>query len=165
VNHEHALVETDKILRAAGVPYWISFGTLLGFYREGGVIQGDNDLDFCCKTEDLLGKEKMVARGLRKLNFKTKVHSAKKKLRVIGVCGDIEVAVAAFQKKGAYRVRNTWRMPAHFFEYPGKIVCYGREYPCHSPIEEYLEWVYSDWKTPMPKHLGRALYTNLVLRK
>jgi len=165
MNCEQALVETDRILRAAKIPYWISFGTLLGFYREGGVIPGDNDVDFCCKTESLLGKEKQVARALRKIGFKTKVHGEEKKLKVIGICEGVEVAIAAFRKKGVYRMRNTWRIPSRFFADPGKIVCYGREYPCHAPIEKYLEWVYSDWKTPMAKHLGRAIYTKLVLRK
>ena len=34
-------------LNAANVDYWVDFGTLLGIYREGDLIRGDNDVDVC----------------------------------------------------------------------------------------------------------------------
>ena len=34
-----------------GLVWWIDFGTLLGFVREGDVIDGDNDVDICVRVE------------------------------------------------------------------------------------------------------------------
>ena len=36
----------NGLLRGGGVDYWLVFGTLLGHHREGGLIPGDQDIDF-----------------------------------------------------------------------------------------------------------------------
>lgn len=37
---------TNELLQHSGVPYWLDCGTLLGWYREGGLIPWDYDIDF-----------------------------------------------------------------------------------------------------------------------
>lgn len=37
---------TNHFLHSLEVEYWLAYGTLLGYYREGGVIAGDYDVDF-----------------------------------------------------------------------------------------------------------------------
>lgn len=41
------LIDIVTTFNDHGVYYWVDFGTLLGLYREGGVILGDNDVDIC----------------------------------------------------------------------------------------------------------------------
>ena len=49
------LVECLKRISDAlkGVEYYITFGTLLGFVREGSLIKGDNDIDIHINREDV----------------------------------------------------------------------------------------------------------------
>lgn len=42
---------TNGFLRDLGVDYWISYGTLLGWYREGGIIAHDIDVDYSAPSE------------------------------------------------------------------------------------------------------------------
>ncbi len=36
----------NGFLYSLGVEYWLAYGTLLGYYREGAIIAGDYDVDF-----------------------------------------------------------------------------------------------------------------------
>ena len=49
---------------------WLDFGSLLGYYREGGRIEHDIDMDFALKVSDLeafdVYEEHLLANGLRK---------------------------------------------------------------------------------------------------
>jgi phosphorylcholine metabolism protein LicD len=42
-----------RTLEANKVKHWITDGTLLGFYRDGGLIKGDKDIDIGIMIEDL----------------------------------------------------------------------------------------------------------------
>jgi hypothetical protein len=56
-------------LDANGVDYWCDFGTLLGLHREGDIIRGDKDADFCVleseKPRLLAAAPALDAAGLR----------------------------------------------------------------------------------------------------
>lgn len=43
---------TNQWLESLGLPYWINFGTLLGWHRERDLIRGDADLDFGMWEDD-----------------------------------------------------------------------------------------------------------------
>lgn len=47
LEHPERLLEIaiDILRRVSGLRWWISFGTLLGFYRDGGFISDDSDID------------------------------------------------------------------------------------------------------------------------
>jgi hypothetical protein len=47
------LKELDRLFLKNGVEYWISCGTLLGFYRDGGFITHDTDIDLCVNAEHI----------------------------------------------------------------------------------------------------------------
>lgn len=38
--------EVNGFLSTLGVPWWICYGTLLGWHRDGGLVPGDRDVDF-----------------------------------------------------------------------------------------------------------------------
>lgn len=43
---QHLFREVNGLLRKSGEEYWLDFGTLLGNYRENGIIPHDIDVDF-----------------------------------------------------------------------------------------------------------------------
>lgn len=43
---QHLFREINQLLRQSGEDYWLDFGTLLGNYREKGIIPHDIDVDF-----------------------------------------------------------------------------------------------------------------------
>ena len=45
------LLEVKEILDKAGIEFWIDFGTLLGFYRQGDFLETDPDIDIGVKRE------------------------------------------------------------------------------------------------------------------
>ncbi len=42
----HLFREVNHWLRDAEVEYWLTYGTLLGFFREGAILYHDRDIDF-----------------------------------------------------------------------------------------------------------------------
>ena len=57
------LEKMQRVFEARGEEYWLDYGTLLGFVREGRIIKGDLDLDFGVLSqvsfEDELKKEQI----------------------------------------------------------------------------------------------------------
>lgn len=45
------LLEVKKVLDKADIPFWVDFGTLLGFYRQGDFLETDPDIDLGVKRE------------------------------------------------------------------------------------------------------------------
>lgn len=63
---------TDDILREAGIEYWLTYGTLLGAYRDYNFIPHDYDLDVALYWEDRDKiKELMLSAGMK---LKYEVH-------------------------------------------------------------------------------------------
>jgi len=52
------LMEVKQVLNKAEIPFWLDFGTLLGFYRQGEFLKNDPDIDLGVKRED---QEKLMA--------------------------------------------------------------------------------------------------------
>ena len=52
------LCEVKEVLDKAGIEFWIDFGTLLGFYRQGDFLETDPDADIGIKREN---QEKVMA--------------------------------------------------------------------------------------------------------
>ena len=63
-----------RILQEEGIPYWLSFGTLLGAARHGGFVPWDDDVDISVLKEDLPRLYRALE-GHAFLELKTYYHS------------------------------------------------------------------------------------------
>jgi hypothetical protein len=79
-------------LQESGVPYWVSFGTLLGFYREGGLISHDVDVDFSCDEahyELLWDRRYLLPKGMKMTDSSSRHYGPKLYVTYRGYDADI----------------------------------------------------------------------------
>jgi hypothetical protein len=122
----------DEVFRITGqlkIRAFLTIGLCLGFVRDGGYIEEDNDLDIgviCNGGEEgkLINslKENGFSQGKSYRHHNTHFHKNK-----------VLVDVYFLESKG-------------FFSNLDSVQYKGREYPVPSPIEEYLSVCYSNWK-------------------
>jgi len=158
-NRREAMFDAMEVLTEAGLRFWIGNGALLGIYRDGELIEWDNDVEFNCRTEDLKIKHRHVRKLAKRKNFTVGDYKKHK----FGLLRDGEnMSIAGHKLRGIYRVRKKRRVPAKFFG-EGYVEYRGIRLPCHTPIEKYLKWIYADWKTPTkgkPKqYLNKKVWT------
>jgi len=130
---------------AHNLKHWLAMSALLGIYREGHLLRRDEDVDFFCFAEHLIPLMDGLKESLMAAGFDVRGYSNKG--RLIAYMNGEEMALMGHWKKGKYRWFKNRRVPAHMFG-GGTIEYGGRNWPCMSPIEEYLEWQYKNWKKP-----------------
>jgi phosphorylcholine metabolism protein LicD len=61
------LIELDKLFRELNVEYWLTCGTLLGFYRDNDFIAHDKDTDICVNSEHFNGYvlKRILSKGFK----------------------------------------------------------------------------------------------------
>jgi len=152
------LVNIKNIFESLGITYWIEHGLLLGLYREGDIIGGDeDDVDIGVPKSDA-HKLTEALPLLKKIGFIKKVGSSDKDKDYSsmalkrGTRVDIHVLykkedIVYFPmfKKSADEV-GVFVYPAKLFDGLGKITWMGIEFPCPNNVKEYLVVRYGkDW--------------------
>ena len=152
------LIDTKKILDKLGIRFWLYEGALLGIYRDGDFIPWDWDLDFLVFTEEILisGILQKIKKSFKLEGFKVSIKKHKGednyprlKIGIIRNGDKLSINGYNLDKKNNVRTRIPYRFPCKLFEGGGHIEFKGIKYPCPSPIEDYLELSYGDWKTPI----------------
>ncbi len=162
LNLSDAITTLNKIadiLEHQGIPYWLDSGTLLGAYRDKGFNVYDHDIDIRIK-EAAISEDKMadLIKALWAAGFRD-IEGLKPYRAQVLFCDDLHVVIdfKLCQEDDKYVWSYSWRepeplpilhvFPKHFFAKLGTINLYGREYPCPSPVEDYLLHHYGpDWR-------------------
>lgn len=152
-NRHRAMWDVHIVLDEIGLRHWLGCGALLGLYRDGEFILWDDDVEINCRAEDYLKKAKQIRKKLKAKGFEIDEMLKKHKTNVQR--DGEKISIAGYRLKGKYRVRWKFRIPKKFFEEVGCIDYKDKTYPCHWPIEDYLEWFYVDWKTPHDSRIRR----------
>ena len=158
------------------VPLILGYGGLLGLYRDGKLLPRDDDLDLCAIKSIDLKTRKSIGWMLYDLGFKPQeimfnVYGRMEPAEV-GYNGDAETGIIICEKNTKFTLfffcKNPCEehgpeyicipklgamkliaSPVRFYEKLGEVDWEGEKVLTPSPIEEYLEFSYKDWKDPM----------------
>lgn len=171
------LEEIQQVFNKYGVRLFLTYGALLGIYREGNFIPHDDDIDLSIIDPIDFETRKKIGHTLQDIGYEVQPI-------FFNVCGRMEPAEDGYNGDGESgiivcqkRIRTTlfffkkedcpihgkdytcWPKygsgrliftPARFFDDPKTIKFKGKEYFTPSPVEEYLEFMYGkDWKKPI----------------
>ena len=156
------LVDLKEIFEKAEIRYWIECGLLLGLYREGDMIAGDeDDIDIGLFKEDASKLDKALLKFIeRGLNIKRMNRSADGEINALALRRVSRVDIHVVDRKNdivyfpMYRRKHIkpakWAVyvyPRKCFEKLETIKWRGIEFPCPNNIEEYLIARYGeDWR-------------------
>lgn len=146
-------------LEENGIKYYVYEGTALGFYREGGFIKHDDDIDVAIPVETELDTHVLLKwfvddLGMhigRKLTYRGKLQQL--------LCYDddkVPFDMCFFWKDEnedyiylCPECKCPYRLDKKYFGTPFVFNFHGRRYPLFSHIEEWLRYRYGDeWKIP-----------------
>ncbi len=128
---DKVLDELDSICKELNLTYLLTYGTCLGFFRDGDYIEGDNDIDIgvkCFKDEYKKLAERLIRGGYRGI-----------------------IAYGHFFK---YNILLDIHLPNELrkdgveqLEIFDKVTHSGRVYNVPHPIKEYLDVIYKgEWR-------------------
>lgn len=152
---EHADEILDTLHKACtelGITYFVYGGTALGFYRDGGYIKLDNDLDIVVvSTEEEYHNlwhrlatlpEWNDGSGLRK--------------------GPIQLDLHYTDRNLPHYVIPSWRPMAYTFQGFDIVSHRGRDYRLPHPVEKYLVWEFGKaWNVPVSREVWGTVDTIL----
>lgn len=144
------LEEGTDALDKAGIPYWLSSGTVLGLYRDGNLIADDSDIDVGVLDDVSIERieKALLNAGFMANRFR---NSGGMPCQRAFVKDGIAFDVSIYSPNGHYYIFQTphgvIRKPKHLLENLQKISFNGKEYCIPNP-KEYLKWRYGDWQTP-----------------
>ena len=141
------LLDIKEIFDQNGVRFWFMFGTFLGIYRGGELIEGDNDIDLAIFSEDV----KLISsceESLAKKGFEMMVDP----YDVIIYRDGEHVDLYKFRREGDNRLYQTnclYAISADDFEKPNYINFLGQEWRILNNPEVWIEYIYGPtWRIP-----------------
>ncbi|MCY7294519.1 LicD family protein [Alteromonas sp. a30] len=166
-------------LKKANVQFHVDAGTLLGIYRDGGLIPWDDDLDIAVPSEQALEAEQALISVLPILAQHTgkawdvQVHKASRDFGAVpkgairGIklkCVEDGVTLPMLDIFLKYIQGDNMdyalssrglSMPSYHLKTLDYVEFKGQSIPIPSDVEGYLQRHYGDWKTPVKDwHLG-----------
>ena len=147
---DEMLEEFDDICRELDIPYCLIYGTCLGFYRDGGYIPFDNDIDvkvIYADHDSYPLQQALIAHGFTPCpapHFDDK-HYRKH---------NILLEVVELQRDGSDYIIKSYIPHTDGFRFTSfDTVTYGdRSYKVPHPVESYLAFQFGEgWETPMTR--------------
>ena len=144
------------ILDSLKINFFLNSGILLGAIRDNDFIKWDWDIEISVFSYDFLPKVDLISNTLKKSGFKiVKIIRNKNNLK-IDFTGMYPGNVTSYTIYGwkYSMIRNVyWRkelsIPSKFLNQFSKFNFLGRQFNCQNNLEEYLTFVYGNWKIPL----------------
>ena len=155
----HVLSATADLLEDMGLTYWIDSGTLLSAYRDRAFNVYDHDIDVRLLLDEVSDEPELVKR-LWEAGYRSIANLQQRRAQILaghpmgtGVLLDLKFC----ERDSEHLWYYCWRepdptpcihlYPVKFWDSLTTIKLYGRDYPCPSPIKDYIEFHYGkDWR-------------------
>lgn len=168
---EKLLLQCVNIFEQIDLPFFLSYGTALGVYRDGGFTPTEVDIDFGFRIEDFVPKVPLLVSSLVYQGFEietlnppfSQCWAVKARKFDIGVdmvatipwnCQTynddcrFEISAATLNRRSEF----CGVYPKELVESVRGVSSFGRQLPVPNRIEMYLRLLYDDWKTPRLDH-------------
>ena len=146
------LIAISSILNNIFEHWYVSGETLLCIYRFGKIFPSHGLLEIAVFTEEVRCKEdELIDRLIDKgFNIISRDSSLENYNIVANGFGNTFAIKGLYLNKRGYRGNISIEVPSSFFEQPVHIYVRNYAIPVPHPIEEYLEFLYGDWKNITP---------------
>ena len=149
VAREKGLRDFHSVVKKMGLNVWLTGGAILGAVRDDDFIPWDDDMDMDMLEEEFVPVMHEFNKRLIESGFITRFTDTKKFPKISCFKYGNKYAIGGTVLKGKWRVRPNLKYPARFFEDSETVVFKGMDFLQPTPVEEYLEFCYKDWKTPV----------------
>tara|TARA_Y100000034_G_C6830011_1_gene374575 strand:+ start:568 stop:1164 length:597 start_codon:yes stop_codon:yes gene_type:complete len=147
------LFEVDDLLRENDIYYFLSCGTALGFYRDGGFIPWDDEIDIDIFSEIFVPRLQEIKDLFINAGYVARATYRGKTSKMSIFKDGIKVAFGAiYDNESGYRCDLKQKFPSKFFDNPEDFLFNGRLFKMPGPLNEYLTFIYGDWKTPIKSY-------------
>jgi len=144
------------ILDILKINYFLTSGILLGAVRDNDFIKWDWDIEISVFANEFIPKIDLISNKLQKSNFKIEKIIRNKDNSKIDFIGFYPKKVTAFTIYSFKysKVRDVyWRkeltIPSKYLKKFSNLNFLGRQFNCPFYINEYLTFVYGNWKIPL----------------
>lgn len=166
------LLEVADILDGLEVPFFLSHGTALGAYRDGGFTPCEDDIDLGFLAEDFVPNAHRIAGSLTRWGYEicTLVRPFQRCWAIKARKHGIGLDLACFIRWTDQDCGDDGRFmpstladfcgyyPTPTFEQTRPVMAFGREFRVPSPPADYFALEYGDgWRSPSPLHAYTTL--------
>ena len=156
IARKNEFLKICKILDTLKINYFLTSGILLGAIRDNDFIKWDWDIELSVFANDFYPNIDLISSKLQESNFKIDKIIRDKDNSKIDFIGSYpkEVTNYTIYAYRYSRIRDVyWRkeltIPSKFLNNLSKFDFLGRQFNCPLYINEYLTFVYGDWKKPL----------------
>ena len=155
------LMDIHRVLYERNIPFWIFFGTLLGIYRDGNVIDWDNDCDIAMLSEDFDSLVK-CEESFKEIGCEEFGAEGKECVTIFRNHGHCDIYFFKDKdKEDKRKCHHGIRLPKNTFSGTDVIEWNGRDWRLVNNVEKCLRIVYGeDWEIPSKDF--RHVYTKEV---
>lgn len=139
-----------RVVDSFDVKYWLTYGTALGFYRDGDFIPWDDDIDTHVDGHRMIevGVEEIRQRFIHEgvvARAKERGLNSKMSLFYLGV----KLQLQGVYEEGGMMHAKLFQYPADFYNNAELFEYRGVKYPLPGPRDDYLTFCYDqDWAVP-----------------
>lgn len=144
------------------INYFLDNGALLGMYRDKNLISWDPDIELSFREDDFIKNKDKIYEIIKKLKFNIIRYDDKN--TKIDLQKDFDWKIIKYTLKvwklnsnKNFFYRKNFKVPSIFFNTSSKISCFNKNFSCPNNLEEYLTYIYGDWKVPI-KSLDKTKY-------